>query len=179
MILTCAIAQPLSLQVCSQLPIKDGPYCYFEPWLTTVGNKVPRVGVTPLLEASHGVPRRRRVRYCSIALTFVFQFPSLRSNLTVVDNVAVQPIFVMMQDMRSYVQIGDVWQEVLLRAADTSAEGVLRIDGRHVCRCLFGAQVRSATGSRQCTSASRMRCCSVPAARQEIEVFERQDNHYV
>jgi hypothetical protein len=45
----------------------------------------------------------------------------------ILDDVAVQPIFVMSQDMRSYVEIGDVWQEVLVRAADNG--GGLAIDG--------------------------------------------------
>ena len=74
MILTCAIAQPLSLQLRSARSCRWRTYCYFGTWLTTAGNKVPRVGVTSLLEASHNLPRRRRARHCSMALTFVFQF---------------------------------------------------------------------------------------------------------
>jgi hypothetical protein len=101
-----------------------------------------------------------------MALMFVLSFPSLQSNLTMVDNVTVQPIFVMSQDMRSCVQISDV--EVPLRAADNGAEGG-RIDGRHVTGTCSSPRFEASHGYRQtlCTSASRMRCCPVRAACQE------------
>jgi hypothetical protein len=78
------------------------------------------------------------------------------------------PIFVMLQDMRAYVQVGNVWQEVPLRPADDGNDGALRIDGRHVYQYEFDAQVRSFTQLLpNYTFASRTRCWSVQAARRK------------
>jgi len=94
---------------------------------------------------------------------------------------AGEPIFVMLQDMRAYVQVGSVWQEVPLRPADDGVEGVLRIDGRHVYRYLFDAQVRSFTQLLPNYMHVRFSDAMLvsPSSTPKDDVFERRDNYYV
>jgi ABC-type lipoprotein export system ATPase subunit len=91
------------------------------------------------------------------------------------------PIFVMPQDMRAYVQVGNVWQEVPLRPADDGADGVLRIDGRHVYQYLFDAQVRSFTQLLPNYMHVRFSDAMLvsPSRTPKDDVFERRDNYYV
>jgi hypothetical protein len=74
MILICA--QLLGRCHCSCYIVTDkrtGTILLFRAVTNSVGNKVPRFGITPLLESNLST-RRGRARYCSTALTFVFQF---------------------------------------------------------------------------------------------------------
>jgi putative ABC transport system ATP-binding protein/macrolide transport system ATP-binding/permease protein/lipoprotein-releasing system ATP-binding protein len=91
------------------------------------------------------------------------------------------PIFVMLQDMRAYVQVGNVWQEVPLRPADDGTDGVLRIDGRHVYQFLFDAQVRSFTQLLPNYMHVRFSDAMLvsPSRTPKDDVFERRDNYYV
>jgi ABC-type lipoprotein export system ATPase subunit len=91
------------------------------------------------------------------------------------------PIFVMLQDMRAYVQVGNVWQEVPLRPADDGNDGVLRIDGRHVYQYVFDAQVRSFTQLLPHYMHVRFSDAMLvsPNSTPKDEVFERRDNYYV
>jgi ABC-type lipoprotein export system ATPase subunit len=91
------------------------------------------------------------------------------------------PTFVMLQDMRAYVQVGNVWQEVPLRPADDGTDGVLRIDGRHVFQFLFDARL---TGFTQLLpNYMHVRFSDVmlvsPNRTPKDDVFERRDNYYV
>ena len=56
-----------------------------------------------------------------------------------------QPIYVMSPDMRAYVQVGKIWQEVPLTPTDDGDGGVLKIEGNHIYRYLFEARVRNFT----------------------------------
>src|SRR5262249_51633055 len=53
-----------------------------------------------------------------------------------------EPIYVMAPDMRAYVQVGTVWQEVPLTPAGDSATGVTKIEGKQTYRYRFDARVR-------------------------------------
>jgi ABC-type lipoprotein export system ATPase subunit len=91
------------------------------------------------------------------------------------------PIFVMLQDMRAYVQVDNVWQEVPLRTADDGIDGVLRIDGRHVYQYLFDTQVRSFTQLLPNYMHVRFSDAMLvsPSSAPKDDVFERRDNYYV
>jgi putative ABC transport system ATP-binding protein/macrolide transport system ATP-binding/permease protein/lipoprotein-releasing system ATP-binding protein len=96
-------------------------------------------------------------------------------------NAGGDPIFVMLQDMRAYVQVGNVWQEVPLRPADDGTDGVLRIEGRHVYQYLFDAQVRSFTQLLPNYMHVRFADAMLvsPSPTPKDDVFERRDNYYV
>src|SRR5262245_41580657 len=51
------------------------------------------------------------------------------------------PIYVMAPDMRAYVQVGTVWQEVPMTPADDGATGVTKIEGKQTYRYRFEARV--------------------------------------
>src|SRR5262249_4945857 len=53
-----------------------------------------------------------------------------------------EPMYVMAPDMRAYVQVGTVWQEVPLAPADDSATGVAKIERKQTYRYRFDARVR-------------------------------------
>jgi ABC-type lipoprotein export system ATPase subunit len=91
------------------------------------------------------------------------------------------PIFVMLQDMRAYVQVGNVWREVPLRPADDGTDGVRRIDGRHVYQYLFDAQVSSFTQLLPNYMHVRFSDAMLvsPNRTPKDDVFERRDNYYV
>jgi putative ABC transport system ATP-binding protein/macrolide transport system ATP-binding/permease protein/lipoprotein-releasing system ATP-binding protein len=91
------------------------------------------------------------------------------------------PTFVMLQYMRAYVQVGNVWQEVPLRSADDGTDGVLRIDGRHVYQFLFDAQVRSFTQLLPNYMHVRFSDAMLvsPSRTPKDDLFERRDNYYV
>ena len=94
---------------------------------------------------------------------------------------AGEPIFVMLQDMRAYVQVGNVWEEVPLRPADNGVEGVLRIDGRHAYQYVFDAQVKSFTQLLPNYMHVRFSDTMLvsPSSTPKDDVFERRDNYYV
>src|SRR5262249_45928664 len=48
---------------------------------------------------------------------------------TYLQNVGSEPIYVMAPEMRAYVQVASMWQELPLTARDDSASGVTRIEG--------------------------------------------------
>src|SRR5262249_53977329 len=56
-----------------------------------------------------------------------------------------QPIYVMSPDMRAYVQIGKIWQEIPLTPVDDSLAGVSKITGEHTYRYVFEARVSNFT----------------------------------
>ena len=92
-----------------------------------------------------------------------------------------QPIYVMSPDMRAYVQVGKLWQEVPLTPTDDGAGSVLKIEGKHIYRYVFEARVRNFAqllpnymhvrfSDTMLVSAS-----SAPTN----DMFERKDNYYV
>jgi putative ABC transport system ATP-binding protein/macrolide transport system ATP-binding/permease protein/lipoprotein-releasing system ATP-binding protein len=92
-----------------------------------------------------------------------------------------EPIYVMSPDMHAYVQVGNLWQEMPLRPADSGAEGVLRIDGKQVYQYLFDAQVRSFTELLPNYMHVRFSDTMLvsPSSTPKDDVFERRDNYYV
>jgi putative ABC transport system ATP-binding protein/macrolide transport system ATP-binding/permease protein/lipoprotein-releasing system ATP-binding protein len=92
-----------------------------------------------------------------------------------------QPIYVMPPDMRAYVQVGTVWQEVPMRPADESAGGVLKIDGRQTYRYLLDARVRDF--AQLLPNYMHVRFSSTmlvsPSSMPKDDVFERKDNYYL
>jgi ABC-type lipoprotein export system ATPase subunit len=91
------------------------------------------------------------------------------------------PTFVMLQYMRAYVQVGNVWQEVPLRPADEGTDGVARIDGRQVYHFSFDAQVRGFTQLLPNYMHVRFSDAMLvsPSRTPKDDLFERRDNYYV
>jgi ABC-type lipoprotein export system ATPase subunit len=92
-----------------------------------------------------------------------------------------KPIYVMSPDMHAYVQIGKVWQEVPLKPAESSASGVLRIDGKQTYRYLFDARLKDFT--QLLPNYMHVRFSETmlvsPNSVPKGDVFERKDNFYV
>jgi ABC-type lipoprotein export system ATPase subunit len=92
-----------------------------------------------------------------------------------------QPIYVMSPDLRAYVQVGMVWQEVSMKAADESVRGVLKIEGMQTYRYVFDAQVRHFTQLLPNYMHVRFSGTMLvsPSSIPKEDVFERKDNYYV
>jgi len=92
-----------------------------------------------------------------------------------------EPIYVMAPDMRAYVQVGTVWQEVPLTAADDGATGVAKIERKQTYRYRFDARVRDF--AQLLPNYMHVRFSSTmlvsPSSRPNGDVFERKDNYYV
>jgi ABC-type lipoprotein export system ATPase subunit len=92
-----------------------------------------------------------------------------------------QPLYVMAPDMRAYVQVGKVWQELPLRPADDSASGVVKIDGTHTYRYSFEARLGGFT--QLLPSYMHIRFSDTmlvsPSSVPQTDLFERKDNYYV
>jgi putative ABC transport system ATP-binding protein/macrolide transport system ATP-binding/permease protein/lipoprotein-releasing system ATP-binding protein len=92
-----------------------------------------------------------------------------------------EPIYVMSPDMRGYVQVGKVWQELPLKPTDDDASGVLKIEGKHVYRYAFEARVREFT--QLLPNYMHVRFSETmlvsPSSTPKDDVFERKDNYYV
>ena len=92
-----------------------------------------------------------------------------------------QPIYVMSPDMRAYVQVGKIWQEVPLTPTDDEAGGVLKIEGKHTYHYVFEARVRNFTQLLPNYMHVRLSHTMLvsPSSTPGGEVFERKDNYYV
>jgi ABC-type lipoprotein export system ATPase subunit len=94
---------------------------------------------------------------------------------------ADQPIYVMSPDMRAYVQVRTLWQEVPMKPSDESAGGVLKIDGKQTYRYLFDARVRDF--AQLLPNYMHVRFSGTmlvsPSSVPKDDVFERKDNYYV
>jgi ABC-type lipoprotein export system ATPase subunit len=92
-----------------------------------------------------------------------------------------EPIYVMAPDMRAYVQVGTVWQEVPLTAADDGTTGVAKIERKQTYRYRFDARVRDF--AQLLPNYMHVRFSSTmlvsPSSRPNGDVFERKDNYYV
>src|SRR4029077_10668188 len=64
---------------------------------------------------------------------------------TYLQNVGGSPIYVMSPELRAYVQVKTVWQEVPMKPIEDAASGVLKIEGKQTYRYLFDARVRDYT----------------------------------
>jgi len=100
---------------------------------------------------------------------------------TYLQNVGGGPIYVMSPDLRAYVQVKTVWQEVPMKPVDESASGVVRIEGKQTYRYLFDARVRDYT--QLLPNYMHLRFSGTmlvsPSSTPSDDVFERKDNYYV
>jgi putative ABC transport system ATP-binding protein/macrolide transport system ATP-binding/permease protein/lipoprotein-releasing system ATP-binding protein len=91
------------------------------------------------------------------------------------------PIYVMSPDLRAYVQVKTVWQEVPMKPIEDSASGVLRIEGKQTYRYLFDARVRDY--AQLLPNYMHVRFSGTmlvsPSSTPSDDVFERKDNYYV
>ncbi len=91
------------------------------------------------------------------------------------------PIYVMSPDLRAYVQVGSMWQEIPLKLTDASANGVLKIEDRQTYRYLFDARVANFTQLLPNYMHVRFSGTMLisPSSAPKDDVFERKDNYYV
>jgi len=92
-----------------------------------------------------------------------------------------QPIYVMSPDMRAYVQVGKLWQEVPLTPAGDEAGGVSKIEGERTYQYVFEARVKNFT--QLLPNYMHVRFADTmlvsPSSSPRDDVFERKDNYYV
>jgi ABC-type lipoprotein export system ATPase subunit len=92
-----------------------------------------------------------------------------------------QPIYVMSPDLRAYVQVGTVWQEVSMKPTDETASGVLKIESQQTYRYVFDARVRHY--AQLLPNYMHVRFSGTmlvsPSSIPKEDIFERKDNYYV
>ena len=92
-----------------------------------------------------------------------------------------QPIYVMAPEMRAYVQVRTIWQEVPMKPSDESTSGVLKIEDRQTYRYVFDARVRDF--AQLLPNYMHVRFSGTmlvsPSSMPKEDVFERKDNYYV
>ena len=100
---------------------------------------------------------------------------------TYLQNVGGSPIYVMAPDLRAYVQVKTVWQEVPMKPIEDAASGVRKIEGKQTYRYLFDARVRDYTQLLPNYMHVRFSGTMLvsPASTPSDDVFERKDNYYV
>ncbi|MFL6824503.1 MAG: ABC transporter ATP-binding protein [Xanthobacteraceae bacterium] len=100
---------------------------------------------------------------------------------TYLQNVGGEPIYVMAPDMRAYVQVAGLWQELPMTPADDSASGVIRIEGKQTYRYRFDARVRDFAQLLPNYMHVRFSGSMLvsPSSTPSGDVFERKDNYYV
>jgi ABC-type lipoprotein export system ATPase subunit len=100
---------------------------------------------------------------------------------TYLQNVGGQPIYVMAPDMRAYVQVASLWQELPMTPADDSASGVIKIEGKQTYRYRFDARVRDFAQLLPNYMHVRFSGSMLvsPSNSPNGDVFERKDNYYV
>jgi ABC-type lipoprotein export system ATPase subunit len=100
---------------------------------------------------------------------------------TYLQNVGGEPIYVMAPDMRAYVQVAGLWQELPMTPADDSASGVIKIEGKQTYRYRFDARVRDFAQLLPNYMHVRFSGSMLvsPSSTPNGDVFERKDNYYV
>jgi putative ABC transport system ATP-binding protein/macrolide transport system ATP-binding/permease protein/lipoprotein-releasing system ATP-binding protein len=92
-----------------------------------------------------------------------------------------RPIYVMAPDMRGYVQVGKVWQELPLAASGDGDGAVRRIDGEHIYR--FGFEARVEGFAQLVPGYMHVRFSDAmlvsPRPEPQGDVFQRRDNYYI
>jgi ABC-type lipoprotein export system ATPase subunit len=100
---------------------------------------------------------------------------------TYLQNVGSDPIYVMTPDMRAYVQVKTVWQEVPLQPIDDNAAGVRKIVDKQSYRYLFDARIKDY--AQLLPNYMHVRFSGTmlvsPNSMPKDDVFERKDNYYV
>jgi ABC-type lipoprotein export system ATPase subunit len=100
---------------------------------------------------------------------------------TYLQNVGGEPIYVMAPDMRAYVQVASLWQELPMTRTDDSASGVIKIEGKQTYRYHFDARVRDFAQLLPNYMHVRFSGSMLvsPSSTPKGDVFERKDNYYV
>jgi ABC-type lipoprotein export system ATPase subunit len=100
---------------------------------------------------------------------------------TYLQNVAGEPIYVMAPQMRAYVQVASLWQEVPMTPTDEGAAGVTKIEGKQNYRYRFDARVRDFAQLLPNYMHVRFSGSMLvsPRSAPNGDVFERKDNYYV
>jgi ABC-type lipoprotein export system ATPase subunit len=100
---------------------------------------------------------------------------------TYLQNVGGEPIYVMAPEMRAYVQVASLWQEVPMTPADDGATGVTKIEGKQTYRYRFDARVRDFAQLLPNYMHVRFSGSMLvsPSSASNGDVFERKDNYYV
>jgi ABC-type lipoprotein export system ATPase subunit len=101
---------------------------------------------------------------------------------TYLQNVAGgQPVYVMEPDLRAYVQVGMLWQEVPARPDDANPRAVVKIDGTQTYRYVFDGQVKQYAQLLPNYMHVRFSATMLvsPTSVPKDDVFERKDNYYV
>jgi ABC-type lipoprotein export system ATPase subunit len=100
---------------------------------------------------------------------------------TYLQNVGGQPIYVMGPEMRAYVQVASLWQEVPMTSADGGTTGVTKIDGKQTYRYRFDARVRDFAQLLPNYMHVRFSGSMLvsPSSTPNGDVFDRKDNYYV
>jgi ABC-type lipoprotein export system ATPase subunit len=100
---------------------------------------------------------------------------------TYLQNVGGEPIYVMAPDMRAYVQVASLWQELPMTPADDRASGVIKIEGKQTYRYRFDARVRDFAQLLPNYMHVRFSGSMLvsPSSTPSGDVFERKDNYYL
>ena len=100
---------------------------------------------------------------------------------TYLQNVGGQPIYVMAPEMRAYVQVASLWQEVPMTPAEDGATGVTKIEGKQTYHYRFDARVRDFAQLLPNYMHVRFSGSMLvsPSSAPNGDVFERKDNYYV
>jgi putative ABC transport system ATP-binding protein/macrolide transport system ATP-binding/permease protein/lipoprotein-releasing system ATP-binding protein len=100
---------------------------------------------------------------------------------TYLQNVGGEPIYVMAPEMRAYVQVASLWQEVPMTPGDEGAAGVTKIEGKQTYRYRFDARVRDFAQLLPNYMHVRFSGSMLvsPSSAPNGDVFERKDNYYV
>ena len=100
---------------------------------------------------------------------------------TYLENVGGESIYVMAPEMRAYVQVASLWQEVPMTPADDGATGVTKIEGKQTYHYRFDARVRDFAQLLPNYMHVRFSGSMLvsPSNAPSGDVFERKDNYYV
>ena len=100
---------------------------------------------------------------------------------TYLQNVGGEPIYVMTPQMRAFVQVASLWQEVPMTATEENATGVTEILGKQTYRYRFDARVRDFAQLLPNYMHVRFSGSMLvsPSSTPNDDVFERKDNYYV
>jgi putative ABC transport system ATP-binding protein/macrolide transport system ATP-binding/permease protein/lipoprotein-releasing system ATP-binding protein len=92
-----------------------------------------------------------------------------------------QPIYVLSPDLRAYVQVGTIWQELAMDSTDDNAGSVLKLEGKQTYHYVFDARVREFAQLLPNYMHVRFsgRMLVSPSSIPQDDVFERKDNYYV
>ena len=93
-----------------------------------------------------------------------------------------QSIYVLSPDLRAYVQVGNIWQELSMRPTDENTGRVLKIEGKQVYHYVFDAHIKDFAQllpNYMHVRFSGTMLVSGSSAIPNDDVFERKDNYYV